>query len=123
MSTQFLAPVAQTDEDELDRSLRPRCLDDFIGQERIKEQLAIALQAALASHDWPANGQIQNYQDARTALNTVMQQAQSVQGLTPSVVAFEFANASIDTLDKFSGLEPADPGSNGHLAERTGRRI
>lgn len=57
-----------------------------------------------------ASGQVQNYQDARTVLNTVMQQAQSVQGLTPSVVAFEFANASIDTLDKFSGLEPADPG-------------
>jgi Holliday junction DNA helicase RuvB len=48
VSTQFLAPVAQTDEDELDRSLRPRSLDDFIGQERIKEQLAIALQAAKA---------------------------------------------------------------------------
>jgi holliday junction DNA helicase RuvB len=48
MSTQFLAPVVQPDEDELDRSLRPRCLDDFIGQERIKEQLAIALQAAKA---------------------------------------------------------------------------
>ncbi|MDA1231453.1 MAG: S41 family peptidase, partial [Planctomycetota bacterium] len=58
-----------------------------------------------------ASGQVQDYQDARTVLNTVMQQAQSVQGLTPSVVAFEFANASIDTLDKFSGLEPADPGS------------
>ena len=57
------------------------------------------------------NGQVQNYNDARTVLNTVMQAAQSVQGLTPSVVAFEFANASIDTLDKFSGLEPADPGS------------
>ncbi len=48
MSTQFLAPAVQPDEDELDRSLRPRCLDDFIGQERIKEQLAIALQAAKA---------------------------------------------------------------------------
>ena len=48
MSTQFLAPVVHADEDELDRSLRPRCLDDFIGQERIKEQLAIALQAAKA---------------------------------------------------------------------------
>jgi holliday junction DNA helicase RuvB len=48
MSTQFLAPAIQPDEDELDRSLRPRCLDDFIGQERIKEQLAIALQAAKA---------------------------------------------------------------------------
>jgi len=48
VSTQFLAPAVQGDEDELDRSLRPRCLDDFIGQERIKEQLAIALQAAKA---------------------------------------------------------------------------
>jgi len=48
VSTQFLAPVVHADEDELDRSLRPRCLDDFIGQERIKEQLAIALQAAKA---------------------------------------------------------------------------
>ncbi len=48
MSTQFLAPVAHGDEDELDRSLRPKSLDDFIGQERIKEQLAIALQAAKA---------------------------------------------------------------------------
>jgi carboxyl-terminal processing protease len=54
-------------------------------------------------------GQVRNFQDARTVLNTVMTQAQSVQGLTPSVVGFEFANASIDTLDKFSGLEPADP--------------
>ncbi|MGD9694536.1 MAG: Holliday junction branch migration DNA helicase RuvB [Thermoleophilia bacterium] len=33
-------------EDELDRSLRPRRLDDFIGQERVKQQLAIFLEAA-----------------------------------------------------------------------------
>ena len=39
--TQFLAPAVQPDEDELDRSLRPRRLDEFIAQERIKEQLAI----------------------------------------------------------------------------------
>jgi Holliday junction DNA helicase RuvB len=44
--TQFLAPVAQPDEDDLDRSLRPRRLDDFVGQERVKEQLSIALEAA-----------------------------------------------------------------------------
>jgi Holliday junction DNA helicase RuvB len=44
--TQFLAPDLQTDEDELDRSLRPRRLEDFVGQERVKEQLAIALAAA-----------------------------------------------------------------------------
>ena len=44
--TQFLAPAVARDEDELDRTLRPRRLDDFVGQERIKEQLAIALEAA-----------------------------------------------------------------------------
>src|ERR671926_1080796 len=43
--TQFLAPVVQPDEDELERSLRPRSLDEFVGQERVKEQLAIALEA------------------------------------------------------------------------------
>ncbi|HEX2111648.1 MAG TPA: Holliday junction branch migration DNA helicase RuvB [Gaiellaceae bacterium] len=34
------------DDDELDRSLRPRRLAEFIGQERVKEQLSIALEAA-----------------------------------------------------------------------------
>jgi len=33
-------------EDELDRSLRPRRLDDFIGQEGVKQQLGIFLEAA-----------------------------------------------------------------------------
>jgi Holliday junction DNA helicase RuvB len=44
--TQFLAPVLQDDEHELDRSLRPRLLADFVGQARVKEQLSIALEAA-----------------------------------------------------------------------------
>ena len=30
--TQFLAPDVQPEEDELDRSLRPRRLDEFVGQ-------------------------------------------------------------------------------------------
>jgi len=42
---QFLAPTVEGEEDELDRSLRPRRLDEFVGQERIKEQLSIALEA------------------------------------------------------------------------------
>ncbi|HEV2901689.1 MAG TPA: Holliday junction branch migration DNA helicase RuvB [Gaiellaceae bacterium] len=48
MSTapQFTAPTVRPDEDELERSLRPRSLDDFVGQTRVKEQLAIALEAA-----------------------------------------------------------------------------
>jgi Holliday junction DNA helicase RuvB len=45
---QFLAPAVRPDEEELERSLRPRRLDDFVGQERIKEQLAVALEATRA---------------------------------------------------------------------------
>jgi Holliday junction DNA helicase RuvB len=46
--TQFLAPALSPDEEELDRSLRPRRLEDFVGQARVKEQLGIALAAARA---------------------------------------------------------------------------
>ena len=46
--TQFLAPALAADEEELDRSLRPRRLDDFVGQARVKEQLGVALEAARA---------------------------------------------------------------------------
>ncbi|HEX3512263.1 MAG TPA: Holliday junction branch migration DNA helicase RuvB [Solirubrobacteraceae bacterium] len=35
-------------EDELDRSLRPRRLDEFVGQEALREQLAVAIEAAAA---------------------------------------------------------------------------
>jgi holliday junction DNA helicase RuvB len=45
-STQFLAPDLRDDEEEVERSLRPRRLDEFVGQARLKEQLAIALEAA-----------------------------------------------------------------------------
>ena len=47
-ATQFLAPHLRDDEEEVERSLRPRRLDDFVGQARIKEQLAITLEAAKA---------------------------------------------------------------------------
>ena len=49
--TQFLAAVAAEAEEELERSLRPRSLADFVGQERVKEQLEIALEAARARGD------------------------------------------------------------------------
>jgi Holliday junction DNA helicase RuvB len=46
------APRIQTPdalpEDELDRSLRPRRLDDFVGQETLREQLAVSIAAAAA---------------------------------------------------------------------------
>ncbi len=35
-------------EDELDRSLRPRRLEDFVGQEPLKDQLAVSIAAAAA---------------------------------------------------------------------------
>jgi holliday junction DNA helicase RuvB len=35
-------------EDELDRSLRPRRLEDFVGQEAVREQLAVSIAAAAA---------------------------------------------------------------------------
>src|SRR6059036_2973117 len=43
---QFLAPAVMAEEDDLEQSLRPRRLAEFVGQERIKEQLAISLDAA-----------------------------------------------------------------------------
>jgi Holliday junction DNA helicase RuvB len=48
MSSQFLAPVLADDEDDLERSLRPRSLADVVGPDRVKEQLQIALEAARA---------------------------------------------------------------------------
>src|SRR5947209_15287655 len=38
-------------EDELDRSLRPRRLADFVGQEAIKDQLAVSIAAAASRGD------------------------------------------------------------------------
>jgi holliday junction DNA helicase RuvB len=47
--SELLAPVVRDGgEEELERSLRPPTLADFVGQERVKEQLAIALDAAKA---------------------------------------------------------------------------
>jgi Holliday junction DNA helicase RuvB len=51
VSSQFLAPVLQEGDEEVEQSLRPRRLDDFVGQERIKEQLEIALEAARGRGD------------------------------------------------------------------------
>jgi holliday junction DNA helicase RuvB len=46
--TQFLAPAVVPEEEDLEQSLRPRRLTEFVGQERIKDQLTIALAAAKA---------------------------------------------------------------------------
>jgi Holliday junction DNA helicase RuvB len=49
--TRFLAPALREEEDDFDRSLRPRRLDEFIGQERVKEQLEVALTAATSRNE------------------------------------------------------------------------
>ena len=44
------APQALAD-DELDRSLRPRRLEDFVGQEALKDQLAVSIAAAVSREE------------------------------------------------------------------------
>ena len=39
-------PREQTPDRELDRSLRPRTLDDFVGQEEVKRNLRVFIEAA-----------------------------------------------------------------------------
>ena len=48
MTESLVAAVLVDGELEVETSLRPRRLDDFVGQERVKEQLGIALDAAKA---------------------------------------------------------------------------
>src|SRR6187431_2054928 len=51
VSERVTAAVLDPVDDELETSLRPRRLADFVGQERTKEQLSIALEAARARGD------------------------------------------------------------------------
>jgi Holliday junction DNA helicase RuvB len=46
LTSQFLAPVVREGDEDVERTLRPRRLDEFVGQERVKAQLEIALEAA-----------------------------------------------------------------------------
>jgi holliday junction DNA helicase RuvB len=46
MSDRLTAAVLAPEDEDAESSLRPRRLGEFVGQERIKEQLAIALEAA-----------------------------------------------------------------------------
>ncbi len=50
MTADVLVPVHQ-DADDVEVTLRPRSLEEFVGQERVKEQLAIALEAAKGRGD------------------------------------------------------------------------
>jgi Holliday junction DNA helicase RuvB len=47
----MVGPVLRVDDVELDLTLRPRSLEEFIGQERIKEQLGLLIEGARARGD------------------------------------------------------------------------
>ncbi|MGK2937292.1 MAG: Holliday junction branch migration DNA helicase RuvB [Solirubrobacteraceae bacterium] len=42
------SPDVSVEDDEHERSLRPRAFDDFVGQRAVKEQLSVAVEAAVA---------------------------------------------------------------------------
>jgi len=49
--TRIQTPDVLPAEEELDRSLRPRRLEDFVGQASVREQLAVSIEAAAARGD------------------------------------------------------------------------
>jgi Holliday junction DNA helicase RuvB len=55
LMTETAAPRIQTPylvpEDELDRTLRPKRLEEFVGQQTLREQLAVAIEAARGRGD------------------------------------------------------------------------
>src|SRR5213596_2701888 len=48
MSDRIQTPAVLLADDDLDRSLRPRRLEEFVGQPALREQLAVSLEAAAA---------------------------------------------------------------------------
>ncbi|MHB0867311.1 MAG: Holliday junction branch migration DNA helicase RuvB [Thermoleophilia bacterium] len=44
-------PQVHTDDQDVETSLRPRRFDDFVGQEKVKEQLKIFIEAAQSRHE------------------------------------------------------------------------
>jgi Holliday junction DNA helicase RuvB len=49
--SQFMAPAVASEEEELEQTLRPRLLSEFVAQEHVKEQLGISLTAAKARNE------------------------------------------------------------------------
>jgi len=51
MVERVVSPQGQSDDDALDQSLRPKRLDEYVGQDRVKENLRIFIQAARAREE------------------------------------------------------------------------
>ena len=112
---------AQTDQ----RHLEPSSYDLRVRRGLRNLQLALENPAFLQSNRIQAQGfqldglrnrlarlesdtRVANRNDATRLVQSAMQVAQQ-SGLPGNVVAFEFANSTVETLDKFSALEPNDP--------------
>jgi hypothetical protein len=54
-SRSLVAAEAEGDERAVEAALRPRSLDEVIGQERVREQLSLVLQAARSGQDHPGD--------------------------------------------------------------------
>ncbi|HZO36534.1 MAG TPA: Holliday junction branch migration DNA helicase RuvB [Solirubrobacteraceae bacterium] len=51
MSERIQTPVGLVADDDLDRSLRPKRLEEFVGQPALREQLSVSLEAAAARNE------------------------------------------------------------------------
>jgi Holliday junction DNA helicase RuvB len=51
LQERIIEPEQNDDDVQLDRSLRPLCFDDFVGQERIKDNLHVYIEAAKARNE------------------------------------------------------------------------
>ncbi|OCG00879.1 Holliday junction branch migration DNA helicase RuvB [Gilliamella sp. wkB112] len=47
----LIAPQVQKEEESLDRAIRPKCLDEYVGQAQVREQMKIFIQAAKQRND------------------------------------------------------------------------
>ena len=119
---------AQTDR----RHLEPSSYDLRIRRGLRNLQLALENPTFLRSNQMPTQGfqvdglsnslarlesraQVRSQNEAVQLVQSAMQIGQQ-SGLPANVVAFEFANSTIETLDKFSALEPNDPSRGASLS-------
>ncbi|MEP3479444.1 MAG: S41 family peptidase [Fuerstiella sp.] len=113
------------------RHLEPSSYDLRVRRGLRNLQLALENPAFLQSNQMPTQGfqvdglrnslarlesqaQVRSQGDAIQLVQSAMQIGQQ-SGLPANVVAFEFANSTVETLDKFSALEPNDPSRGASL--------
>ena len=105
----FMGGGLRPEDDEVERSLRPRSLDDFVGQERVREQLAVALTAAKARGEALDHVLLAGPPGlGKTSLATIVREELGVAMRTVAGPAL----VGTDARRRRSGLEPAPPVSS-----------